>query len=127
MTASMRTASCHCGAIRLELDLPDGLVGPRHCTCSICRRRGAIVASVPVDRLRVVAGQEHLSLYRFNTRAAKHYFCSICGIYTHHQRRSDPGEFSFNIGCLDDVTNPFELEPVTVLDGVNHPNDRSRE
>lgn len=38
-------ASCHCGAVVLELDLPDGLVDIRRCDCSLCRRRGAIVAS----------------------------------------------------------------------------------
>ena len=117
-------ASCHCGAVQLELSLPNGLVEPRHCTCSMCRRRGAIVASVPLARLKIIRGEDHLRLYQFNTKTAKHYFCSICGIYTHHQRRSKPNEFSFNIGCLDGVENPFELEPVQVLDGINHPRDR---
>lgn len=118
-------ASCHCGAVQLRLSLPDGLLEPRHCTCSMCRRRGAIVASVPLDGLEIVAGEEYLRLYQFNTRTAKHYFCSVCGIYTHHQRRSKPDAFSFNIGCLEGVENPFELEPVQVLDGMNHPRDRA--
>ena len=43
-------ASCHCGAVVLELSLPDGVVDPRRCDCSLCRRRGAIVASVPVEQ-----------------------------------------------------------------------------
>jgi len=116
-------ASCHCGAVELALSLPDGLVEPRHCTCSMCRRRGAIVASVPLEGLTVLKGAEHLRLYQFNTKQAKHYFCAICGIYTHHQRRSNPKEFSFNIGCLEGVENPFALEPVKVNDGVSHPND----
>ena len=37
--------SCHCGSVVLELDLPEGIVNPRRCDCSICRRKGAIVAS----------------------------------------------------------------------------------
>ncbi|MFY3385604.1 GFA family protein [Paracidovorax sp. MALMAid1276] len=117
-------ASCHCGAVQIELDLPSGLVDPRHCTCSMCRRRGAIVASVPVQGLKVVKGEDQLKLYQFNTMTAKHYFCAVCGIYTHHQRRSNPEEFSFNIGCLEGLENPFVLEPVRVLDGVHHPADR---
>lgn len=44
-------ASCHCGAAVLELDLPDGIVKPRRCNCSICRRKGAVVASVPLSGL----------------------------------------------------------------------------
>jgi hypothetical protein len=68
-------------------------------------RRGAIVASVPLDALNVVQGAEHLSVYRFHTGTAKHHFCSICGIYTHHQRGSKPDEYGFNIRCLEDMDN----------------------
>lgn len=116
-------ASCHCGAVVLELALPDGIVNPRRCDCSICRRKGAIVASVPLSGLTVIKGAESLELYQFNTRTAKHYFCMHCGIYTHHQRRSNPAEYGYNVGCLDGV-NPFELGPVPTGDGVNHPADR---
>jgi hypothetical protein len=116
-------ATCHCGAVELSLTLPDGIVNPRHCDCSICRRKGAVVASVPLSGLRVVKGHDVLKLYQFNTRTAKHYFCSVCGIYTHHQRRSSPNEYGYNVGCLEGV-NPFDLGPVTVNDGVNHPADR---
>jgi hypothetical protein len=117
--------SCHCGAVVLELDLPDGIVDPRRCDCSMCRRRGAIVASVPLAGIRIIQGAESLRLYQFNTRTAKHYFCSRCGIYTHHQRRSIPSQFGYNVGCLEGV-NPFDLGPVRTLDGVNHPSDRAR-
>jgi len=44
-------------------------------------------------------------------------------LFPHHQRRSDPTEFGFNVACLDDV-NVFALGPIPVLDGVNHPADR---
>jgi hypothetical protein len=116
-------ASCHCGAVVLELDLPNGIVDPSRCDCSICRRKGAIVASVPLSGLKVVAGADMLRLYQFKTKTARHYFCSVCGIYTHHQRRSKPNEYGFNVGCLEGV-NPFDLENVPTYDGVNHPADR---
>lgn len=119
-------ASCHCGAVQLELDLPNGLVELRRCDCSLCRRRGAIVASVPLDGLRILAGEDQLSLYQFGTHTAKHYFCSQCGIYTHHQRRSKPHEYGFNVGCLEGV-NPYELVEVPVLHGVRHPADHPDE
>ena len=114
---------CHCGAVEIELTLPNGLEKPRRCDCSLCRRRGAIVASVTLDRLKILKGEDDLRLYQFNTMTAKHYFCSICGIYTHHQRRSNPHEFGFNVACLEGV-NPYELTNVPVMDGVNHPADR---
>jgi len=118
-------ATCHCGAVELELSLPDGVVSPRRCDCSICRRKGAIVASVPLAGLRVVKGEDVLKLYQFNTKVARHYFCSNCGIYTHHQRRANPQEYGYNVGCLEGV-NPFDLGPVETNDGVNHPSDRAR-
>lgn len=118
-------ASCHCGAVVLEFDLPEGVVDPRRCDCSMCRRRGAIVASVPLSGLRVLQGQEKLKRYQFNTFTAQHFFCSECGIYTHHQRRSSPNEYGYNVACLEGV-NPFDLADVPTRDGVNHPADRSQ-
>lgn len=79
--AEFHKATCHCGAVEIELHLPDGIVDPGHCNCS------------------------------------------ICGIYTHHQRRSDPNVYGFNVGCLEGV-NPFDLGPVRVGDGINHSCDR---
>ena len=58
----------------------------------------------------------------FNTRTAEHYFCSVCGIYTYHQRRSNPAEYGYNLACLEGV-NPFDLGEVPTRDGVHHPAD----
>ncbi|MFO7704822.1 MAG: hypothetical protein R6V43_06775 [Halopseudomonas sp.] len=62
-------------------------------------------------------------LYQFGTRTAKHWFCSVCGICTHHQRRSSPGEYGCNVGCLESV-NPFDIPDFPTNDGVNYPADR---
>ena len=115
-------ASCHCGSVALNVDLPDGLVDVRRCDCSMCRRRGAIAASVPLSGITVVKGQDVLTTYQFNTKTAKHYFCSSCGIYTHHQRRSNPEEYAFNVACLQGI-NPLKIDGVLTHDGVNHPAD----
>lgn len=115
-------ASCHCGAVVLELELPNGIENPRRCDCSICRRKGAVVASVPLSGLKVIAGADSLREYRFNTEVARHYFCSVCGIYTHHQRRSNPEEYGYNVGCLKGI-NPLKIPSVRVNDGINHPSD----
>lgn len=116
-------ASCHCGSVKIELDLPDGLIDLRRCDCSLCRRRGAIAASVSLDGIAVLEGQEHLKLYQFNTNTAKHYFCGNCGVYTHHQRRSNPTQYGFNVACLEGI-NPLKVEGIPTYDGVNHPADR---
>ena len=116
-------ATCHCGAVELELDLPNGIENPRRCDCSICRRKGAVVASVALSGIRIVKGAEQLRLYQFNTCTARHYFCGNCGIYTHHQRRSNPEQYGFNVGCLEGI-NPFAITDVPVNDGIHHPADR---
>lgn len=119
----IHSGACHCGAVQFEVHLPNGLVNPRRCDCSMCRRKGAVVASVPLKDLRITDGEDVLRVYRFNTKTAAHHFCSVCGIYTHHQRRSQPDEYGFNVGCLKRV-NPFDVDGIVLLNGVDHPSDR---
>jgi hypothetical protein len=121
-TGNRHGGKCHCGAVRFEVELSDGLNSARRCTCSFCRMRGAVAVSAKLNGLRVLEGAEVLTSYRFNTGSAEHFFCSRCGIYTHHQRRSNPGEFGVNVACLDGLS-PFDFAEVPVLDGENHPSD----
>ncbi|MGL4405518.1 MAG: GFA family protein [Notoacmeibacter sp.] len=116
------SGQCHCGSVHFRAKLADGLKTARRCTCSYCRMRGAVVVSAELGGLEVTKGQEFLTQYQFNTGAAKHYFCSRCGIYTHHQRRSNPNQFGVNAACLEGVS-PFGFSKVPVMDGVNHPSD----
>ena len=118
------TLTCHCGAVELEVHLTDGLNTAIRCDCSFCRRRGAVMAAAPLDGVKVVRGADTLTLYQWGTGTAEHYFCSVCGIYTHHKRRSNPDQIGVNIACLDGHT-PF-LPEVIVNDGVNHPTDTGR-
>lgn len=119
----LHKGQCHCGSVKFTVRLENGLIEPRRCNCSMCRRRGAVVASARLEDLTIDEGEEVLSLYQFNTHTARHYFCSRCGIYTHHQRRSNPGLYAFNIACLEGV-DPLVLKYVPVLDGEDHPSDR---
>jgi len=84
--------------------------------------RGAVAVTARVGDLDVYQGSGKLTLYQFNTQVAKHYFCSVCGIYTHHQRRSNPSEFGVNAACLADVS-PFDFAEIPVSDGIRHPSD----
>ena len=92
---------CHCGEVSFEVDFPDGIGPLNRCNCSMCRKKGAVMTSVPLTDFRLVTGAEKLSLYQWNTQVAKHYFCRDCGIYTHHRRRSAPDRYAINVGCLD--------------------------
>jgi hypothetical protein len=118
-------AACHCGTVRFRVKLTDGFKTARRCTCSYCRMRGAVAVSADVGGITVDAGEDALTAYRFNTGTAQHYFCSKCGIYTYHRRRSNPNQYGVNVACLKDVS-PFDFEDVPVIDGINHPSDQGR-
>ena len=114
---------CHCGSVKYTVHLENGLENPCRCNCSICKRHGAIMGFVEIPDFVIDEGEDMLTLYQFNTGVAKHYFCKKCGIYTHHQRRSIPTQYAFNIGCLDGV-DPNVLANVPVIDGEGrHPSD----
>ena len=115
--------SCHCGAVVLEVTLENGFASARRCDCSYCRRRGAIVVSALLAGVQVIQGADNLTQYQWGTKTAKHWFCKTCGIYTHHQRRSNPHQFGVNVAILEGV-NPRDLGDVPWVDGVNHPSDR---
>jgi hypothetical protein len=114
--------SCHCGAVRFTVTLSEGFASARRCTCSICRMRGAVAVTSTPAQFDLEAGADKLSVYRFNTRVAEHHFCSVCGIYTHHRRRSNPDQLGVNVACLEDVS-PFDFGEIPVHDGNRHPRD----
>jgi hypothetical protein len=113
---------CHCGAVQFTVKLTGGFRSARRCTCSYCRMRGAIAVSADLDDINITQGAGLLTVYQFNTNTAKHYFCSRCGIYTHHQRRSNPDQYDVNVACLDGVS-PFDFQEIPVYDGTRHPRD----
>lgn len=91
--------SCHCGAVtfRIEADI----VELTTCDCSLCVKKNALMTKVHESALTILSGEDVLSLYQWNTRRAKHYFCSKCGIYTFHRKRAAPDHYGVNIFCLD--------------------------
>ena len=93
--------TCHCKAIEFEIE--SGLDKIIQCNCSICIRKNAKMIMIPKENFNLLKGEDNLSLYQFNSDIAKHYFCKICGIYTHHNRKSDPNGMGVNLGCLDDL------------------------
>jgi hypothetical protein len=115
--------ACHCGAVRFTVTLPNGLSSARRCTCSLCRMRGAVAVTGELASFTLLAGGGRLATYRFNSRLAEHHFCTLCGIYTHHKRRSNPDQLGINVACLAGLS-PFDFPEVAVMDGVNHPSDR---
>lgn len=109
MQGEMRSyeGSCHCGAVRFSAQTT--LSPATRCNCSICRRKGSVMVSADPEHFQLLAGEDSLSLYQFNTHTAKHYFCKVCGIYPFHRPRSNPAIYRINAGCLEGV-DPLSLE-----------------
>ena len=114
--------SCHCGAVRFTATLTQGFASARRCTCSICRMRGAVAVTSSHENFKITEGEDFLATYRFNTNTAEHHFCTVCGVYTHHKRRSNPDQLGVNVACLEGVS-PFDFNEVVVYDGQRHPGD----
>tara|TARA_B100001121_G_C18391117_1_gene480822 strand:+ start:138 stop:497 length:360 start_codon:yes stop_codon:yes gene_type:complete len=117
----MKILKCHCGLIEAEIKVDD-LNKILRCNCSICKRKGAIMSIVKNEDFKITKGIEELKLYKFHTEIASHYFCSNCGIYTHHNPRSNPLMTGFNIGCIDEI-DTFNLKDIQIIDGEHHPLD----
>ena len=119
----MMKLTCHCGLVKAEIYI-DKLSKTLRCNCSICKRKGAIMSLIKNENFKIVKGEEKLKLYQFHSKVAKHYFCSKCGIYTHHNPRSNPAMTGFNLGCVDNI-DTFKLEDIQTNDGLNHPLDKN--
>jgi len=107
--------SCHCQAIRFEVDTTIERVTA--CNCSICAKKGILHHRVPPESLRFLCGEDLLASYRFGTGIARHHFCPVCGIHLVTRPRAAPELYTINVRCLDDF-DPASV-PVVTFDGRN--------
>ena len=107
--------SCHCGAVKFEVEAP-GTIEVERCNCSICNKTGFLHLIVPLSKFRLLSGKELLTAYTFNTGVAKHTFCKVCGVKPFYTPRSNPDGIDINVNCLD--TRPQEMN-VVEFDGQN--------
>ena len=119
----MLKLKCHCGFIEAEINVSNSLEKIIRCNCSICKRKGAIMSIVKNENFKIIKGKNKLKMYQFHSKKAKHYFCSNCGIYTHHNPRINPALTGFNLGCIDEI-DTFTLKEINIADGNNHPLDK---
>lgn len=110
--------SCHCGRIAFEVEGEIGEV--IDCNCSLCRRRGALLAAFPRAAITLTTPASDLGEYRFNRQAVAHHFCPQCGIAPFSEGRGADGTAMamVNVRCLPDVD--LATLKVTQYDGASY-------
>ena len=111
---STHTGGCHCGRVRFEVIAP-AKIEVLECDCSICSKCGYLHLIVPDGQFKLLQGEGSLTLYTFNTGAAKHLFCSVCGVKSFYKPRSHPEGISVNARCIDEGS--IESMSITPFNG----------
>ena len=77
----MTKASCHCGAIQIEIsEEPKWLVD---CNCTVCRRIGALWAHIDLKNVVIDAEKEASIAYVQGDKMLAIHTCRTCGCTTH--------------------------------------------
>ena len=107
--------SCHCGNMKFEVE--GELTQLVSCNCSICARKGALLWSVPRDKLRLLGSGAGVGNYTFNTHTIAHRFCQTCGMHPYAEDAGDGAERSayVNVRCLEGID--VAALPVIEFDG----------
>lgn len=110
--------SCHCGAVAFELD--GDVTEAMDCNCSMCRRRGGLLAFFPRAALTLKTPESDYGTYKFNKEHIAHHFCLTCGI-SPFSDGIHPGTgakmAAVNVRCLPDVD--LSTLKITQFDGAS--------
>jgi hypothetical protein len=108
---------CHCGAVRYELQADQPIQRLISCNCSICSKKGSLMAFFPRSAFTLRSGDDVLTDYLFNRHVVHHQFCSRCGIESFASGNGPDGAemVMINARCLDGFE--FDGIPVDRFDG----------
>jgi hypothetical protein len=113
----MIEASCHCGAVRLEIAQAPSQI--TDCNCSICRRLGARWAYYPPSEVMIITAPGATGAYAWGDRQIAFHHCVTCGCPTHwlglNSARYD------RMGVNARLFDPAMVRgvPVRILDGAD--------
>ncbi len=103
MESKEHRGGCHCGKVRFRVSMAvDKAIS---CNCSICSKRGHLLAFVPASAFVLESGEDSLTDYQFNHHVIHHLFCSTCGVGSFANGTGPDGSkmVAVNVRCLDDV------------------------
>jgi hypothetical protein len=115
------TGSCHCKAVRYEVDA-DLTEGTNRCNCTYCGKSRNWSLSTKPAHFRLLTPESTLGAYRVGGEN-RHEFCARCGVRT-FSRGNIPeigGEFvTVQVSTLDEVPVDELLSgPIRYLDGLH--------
>ena len=58
----IKILTCHCKKVEIELNLENGVEELVRCNCSLCKRRGYIMAKIKLENLKVKSLDERLRM-----------------------------------------------------------------
>jgi hypothetical protein len=107
--------SCHCGKVAFDVELQ--IDSALSCNCSICSRRGSLLAFAPRANLSLSTPESELATYTFNKHVIKHRFCKTCGILPYGEGIDPKGNatVAVNLRCLEDID--LDAIPITKWNG----------
>lgn len=108
---------CHCGQVRFEIQADLYGTEIHNCNCSMCSKKGFLHLHVKPSNFKLISGDKAIKEYRFNTKTARHFFCSECGIHSYYISRSHPHMIDINVRCLENID--FSQLTIVKFDGQN--------
>ncbi|UXR65443.1 GFA family protein [Bdellovibrio bacteriovorus] len=102
--------SCHCGKVKFEATGAFNEV--ISCNCSMCQRKGTLLAFVPETQFTLLSGADSLTDYQFGKKKIHHTFCSTCGVTSFATGETPDGTKmkAINVRCLEGI----DLKALTV-------------
>ena len=102
--------SCHCGKVQFEAqgDVKTSI----SCNCSICHRKGTILAFIPETNFKLISGSDNLTDYQFGKKKLHHTFCKTCGVTAFASGTAPDGTKmkAINVRCLEGI----DLKTLTI-------------
>lgn len=107
--------SCHCGAVQYEVqgDFSSAI----ECNCSMCSKKGTILAFASEEAFKLLSGEDTLSNYQFYKKVIHHTFCKNCGVTPFLSGKDPNGQNvkAINVRCIEGLD--LKSLQITQVDG----------